>query len=52
MDKLEYSTPDKKEKKGKDSAFNLAKLSIKELSAPSPIPEEQLKRVLSNLSKQ
>ena len=52
MLKLEYSTPDKNEKNSKDSAFNLAKLSIKELSAPSPVPEELLKRVLTNLGKQ
>ena len=30
----------------------MAKLSIKELSTPSPVPEELLKRVLTNLGKQ
>ena len=30
--KLDYSTPDKKDWKNKNSALNLAKLSIRELS--------------------
>ena len=49
--KLDYATPDKLEKKSKDAASNLAKLSIKELSIASPVPEELLQRVLRNLSK-